>query len=161
MESATPMRLKEKYVTVGCICYSYLDTEYKTMKKSALIFLASVTVCFTIEVFGQSAHTLFVFVGEKVSVTPFEPDLPKGTLVVDNTFKLSIKSFKRCLANMPLRPMIITESPRFQNLTMYCCTLARIRMVSSAMKNICIQMFTKHVMEDGPVRIRRWITNMI
>jgi len=61
------------------------------MKKSALIFLASITVCFTIEVFGQSARTLFVFVGEKVSVIPFEPDLPKGTLAMDNAFKAKYK----------------------------------------------------------------------
>src|SRR5687767_1413647 len=46
----------------------------------------------TNELLGQTEkNRLFVFVGEQISVTPFTPEVPNGTILMDEAFKARYK----------------------------------------------------------------------
>jgi hypothetical protein len=56
------------------------------------LLLVIIVLLFGITANGQTEkNRLFVFVGEKIAVSPFEPKVPEGTIIMDNAFKATYK----------------------------------------------------------------------
>jgi hypothetical protein len=56
-----------------------------------LVLITIILLAATIARGQTEKNRLFVFVGEKISVTPFDPKVPEGTIIMDNAFQARYK----------------------------------------------------------------------